>query len=296
MKHKFRFGVVAAQAQTPADWLAKAQRIEGLGFDPLLIPDGMRYTLSPFVALAAAAAATTTLRLGTYVLANDFRHPTMVAKEAASLDFLSSGRFELGLGAGRPDAAADNRALGLDFDSGGVRVARLAESFGLIKRLLAGETVSASGPYYFAQEAKVGPGPVGRVPLLVAGAGPRMLQLAAREADVLALGAAPEESESAAAEKLAYLRQAAGERSDQLEVNVNLMGVGDRVPRHLSSRLGLDAAALARANSVAAVAGSVDDMCEQLRSRRERLGISYICIADELMEAFAPVVERLHGS
>jgi probable F420-dependent oxidoreductase len=293
---QFRFGVVAAQAPTAADWLARAQRIEALGFDTLLVPDGIRYTLSPFVALAAAAAATSTLRFGTYVLANDFRHPTLVAKEAASLDFLSGGRFELGLGAGRPAASADNGALGLDFDSGSVRVARLAESIGLVKRLLAGETLSASGAYYQMHEAQVGPRPAGRLPLLVAGAGPRMLELAAREADIVALGAGPEESETAAADMLAHLRRSAGERFDQLEVNVNLMGVGDRVPRHLSARLGLDAAALERAKSVAAVAGSVEDMCAQLRDRRARLGISYICVADELMDAFAPVAERLHGS
>ncbi len=107
----FRFGVVAAQAASGADWIAKAQRIEGLGYATLVVPDGIRHTLGPFPALAAAAAATTTLRVGTYVVANDFRHPTMLAKEAASLDFVSGGRLELGMGAGRPSAAGDNRAL-----------------------------------------------------------------------------------------------------------------------------------------------------------------------------------------
>src|SRR6476660_4425406 len=144
----FRFGVIAAQGPSGADWIAKARRIEQLGFATLLVPDGVRYTLSPFVALATAAAATTTLRLGTYVLANDFRHPTMVAKDAASLDLLSGGRLELGIGAGRPAADADNRALGLGFDSGGTRLARLAESIALLKRLLAGESVTASGAHY----------------------------------------------------------------------------------------------------------------------------------------------------
>src|SRR3954449_7150564 len=130
----FRFGVVAAHARSAADWVAKARRIEQLGYSTLLVPDGLRYTFSPFVALASAAAATTTLRLGTYVLANDFRHPTMVAKEAATLDVLSGARFDLGIGAGRPAADADNRALGQGFDSGATRLARLAESISIVKR------------------------------------------------------------------------------------------------------------------------------------------------------------------
>src|SRR5690349_21608687 len=104
----FRFGVVAAQARSGQEWMEKARRIEGLGYASMVIPDNIEHTLAPFPALAAAAAATSGLRVGTYVLANDYRHPVLVAKEAASLDVLSGGRFELGIGAGRPSAAADN--------------------------------------------------------------------------------------------------------------------------------------------------------------------------------------------
>src|SRR5437773_2881695 len=100
----FRFGVVAAVARSAVEWLARVRRVEALGYATLVIPDNMRHTLAPIPALAVAAAATTTLRLGTYVLANDLRHPVQLAKEVATLDRLSSGRLELGIGAGRPDS------------------------------------------------------------------------------------------------------------------------------------------------------------------------------------------------
>jgi probable F420-dependent oxidoreductase len=294
----FRFGVVAAQAPSGHDWIARAQHIEALGYSTLVVPDGLRYTLSPLPALAAAAAGTHTLRVGTYVIANDYRHPVMLAKEAASVDVLSDGRLELGMGAGRPMAADDNRMLGLAFDSGAVRVARLAESLGIVKRLLAGETVTAVGTHYSVRDAQVTPRAVQQPhpPILVAASGRRMFELAAREADIVALAVAPDESEATIAEKIGWLRQVAGERFDDLELNVNLMAVGDRVPRYVSAQLGLDAAGLARAGAVSAVTGSVDEMCAQLRARRERLGVSYILVADELMDALAPVVEHLSGS
>jgi probable F420-dependent oxidoreductase len=294
----FRFGVVAASAPTGTDWLARAQRIEALGYATLLVPDVLRFALSPLPALAAAAAVTHTLRLGTYVLANDYRHPVLLAKEAATLDVLSDGRLELGMGAGRPAAAADNRMLGLTFDSGGVRLARLAESLGIVKRLLAGETVTTSGTYYSVTDAQISPRPIQqpRPPILVAASGRRMLELAARDADIIALGGAPDEPENTVAEKISRLREAAGARFDDLELNVNLMAVGDQVPRYVSAQLGLSAETLQRANSVAAISGSVDQMCAQLIARRARLGISYITISDELMDALAPVVERLSGT
>ncbi|MFZ0215341.1 MAG: LLM class flavin-dependent oxidoreductase, partial [Candidatus Dormiibacterota bacterium] len=134
-----------------------------------------------------------------------------------------------------------------------------------------------------------------RPPILVAGSGRRMLGLAAREADIVALGLPPTASEEAVSEKIGWLRDAAGPRFDQLEVNLNLMAVGDRVPRYLSAQMGLDAAGLAAANSVAAVTGGTDEMCDTLLRRRRQLGISYLMVGDELMEAFAPVVARLAG-
>jgi probable F420-dependent oxidoreductase len=281
--HAFRFGVVAALARSGSEWLDKARRVESLGYSTLLMPDVLRYALGPLPALAAAAAVTRSLRVGTYVLANDFRHPVMVAKESATLDFVSDGRFELGLGAGRPDAAQDNDLLGILFESGGARLARLAESLRVIKAAW-GDTAVAPQPVQRP-----------RPPILVAASGRRMLELAGREADIVALGMAPTAPMAEVANKIDWLREAAGERFPELQLNLNLMAVGEHVPTYISRQLGLTAAALAEAGAVSAVTGSVERMCETLRERREQLGISYLVVSDELMDAFAPVVERLAG-
>ncbi len=291
----FRFGVVVAQAQTGEAWLERARRVESLGYATLAVPDVLRYAFAPFPALAAAAAATRALHVGTYVLANDIRHPVMLAKEAATVAILSGGRFELGIGAGRPGAADDNRMLGLSFDSGGVRLARLAESLSLIKPLLAGQPARSDGPYFPAQNAEVSPRPTQPPPILIAGSGRQLLSLAAREADIVALGVPPDATEQAVAEKIGWLREAAGDRFAHLELNLNLMAVGNQVPRYISAQLGLTADDLARSGAASALTGSVDEMCETLLRRRESLGISYIMVGDELMDALAPVVERLAG-
>jgi probable F420-dependent oxidoreductase len=245
----------------------------------------------------AAAMATRTLRVGTYVIANDFRNPVLLAKEAATLDVLSGGRFELGIGVGRPAAAEDNRMLGIPFDSGAVRVARLAESLALIKALLSGQTATASGPHYAVANAQISPRPVQqpRPPILVGASKRRLLELAAREADIIALGIPPMEPEAGVAERIGWIREAAGPRFDQLELNLNLMAVGEHVPRWIASQMGLTAEALARAGAVAALTGTTDEMIDTLQRRREKFGISYIAVGDELMEGLAPVVERLAG-
>ncbi|EGD42004.1 putative F420-dependent oxidoreductase, family [Nocardioidaceae bacterium Broad-1] len=291
----FRFGVVAAQAPTGAAWSDLARRVESAGYDTLVMPDNVSFGHAVFPALAAAAAVTTTLRVGTYVLANDFRHPVQVAKESATLAVLSGGRFELGLGAGRPDSERENAMLGLGFDRPGVRVDRLVESIGLIKRLLAGETVTVEGPHDRAVEAAVLPygTPPQQVPLLVAGGGPRMLRIAGEHADIAALGIPFDAEEGAVRAAVDHVRSA--DRPGGIpELNMNLMAVGDTVPRYLAGRL--DPAALAAAGAVGVVSGSPAEMADQLRERRERLGVSYVLVGDELMEAFAPVVGLLAGS
>jgi probable F420-dependent oxidoreductase len=277
--------------------MEKARRIESLGYATLVIPDNIEHTLAPLPALAVAATATRTLRVGTYVVANDYRNPVMLAKEAATLDFLSGGRFELGMGAGRPTAEADNRMLGVPFDSGGVRLARLAEALAIVKPLLAGERVSVAGAHYAVTDAHISPGPVQqpRPPILVAGSGPRLLALAAREADIVALGVPPDATEEVVAQKIGALREAAGERFSQVELNINLMAVAGQVPRWIAANFGAHAEAWARSNAIPVLTGTTDAMCAQLQQRREALGISYILVADELMDALAPIVERLAG-
>jgi probable F420-dependent oxidoreductase len=293
----FRFGVVAASARTGEEWIAKARRVESLGYATLVMPDNLQYTLAPLPALAMAAAATTSLRLGTYVLPNDFRNPVLLAKDVATLDVLSGGRLELGIGAGRPDAARDNKMLGLSFDSGSVRVERLAESLAILKALLANQRPPASAKHYAVADAQVSPLPVQQPhpPILVAGTGRQMLRLAAREADIIAIGLAPDATESVAAERIDWIREAAGDRFADIELNHNLMAVADQVPRYIASQLHLTAQDLADRGSIAAVTGSTQQMCDQLVERRDRLGLSYILVSDELMDAFAPVVERLAG-
>jgi alkanesulfonate monooxygenase SsuD/methylene tetrahydromethanopterin reductase-like flavin-dependent oxidoreductase (luciferase family) len=134
-----------------------------------------------------------------------------------------------------------------------------------------------------------------RPPILVAGSKRRLLELAAREADIIALGIPPTEPEARVAERIAWIREAAGARFDQIELNLNLMAVGQQVPRYIATQMGLTAEGLARAGAVAALTGTTDDMVETLQRRRESLGISYIVVGDELMDALAPVVERLAG-
>jgi probable F420-dependent oxidoreductase len=293
----FRFGIVAAAARSGAEWIAKARRAESLGYTSLLMPDNLQYTLAPFPALAMVAAATRTLRIGTYVLANDLRNPVLLAKDVATLDLLSDGRFELGLGAGRPDSAAENRMLGVPFDSGAVRVARLAESLQVLKTLLAGERVSTSGSHYSVVDAEVSPRPLQkpRPPILVAATARQLLSVAAREADIIALGLPPDASEAMLAERIGWIRAAAGDRFAQIELNINLMSVAGQLPQWVASHLHLTAQDLADRGSVAAINGTAEAMCEQLIQRRARFGLSYIVVSDEFMELFAPVVEHLSG-
>ncbi len=293
----FRFGVIAAQARSGPDWISLARRAEALGYSTFLIPDTMGATLSPFPALAFAASATETIRFGTYVLANDLRHPVVVAREAATLDFLSGGRLEFGIGAGRPSAVDDHRKLGIDFDPAGVRVERLAESLDIIDVLLAGRRATTSGRYYTVSDAEAYPRPVQgpRPPILVAAGGKRLLSLAARWADIIALAVPPDEDRAAVEERIGWVRQAAGSRFADLELNINLIAAGDQVNEHLLARLGLERERIERSGSLSVLMGTPEQMCKQLLERRDSVGISYITVADYHMDTLAPVVERLAG-
>jgi probable F420-dependent oxidoreductase len=296
-RHPFRFGVVAAQAQSAEQWIALGRRAEDLGFSSFLIPDTLGPTLAPIPALTAVAVSTRTLRVGSYVFANDVRNPVLLAREVAALDFLSGGRFELGLGAGRPGIEGDYRKLGIALESGGVRVDRLTESLSILKRLLSGETVDHEGKQYRVAGADVYPKPVQQPhpPIMIAATGLRLLGLAAREADIVALGIGPTQGEDVFQEKIGILRKAAGDRFDRLELNANLSAVGDQVHPWMMRQFNVTLEQLRTIGSPSILLGSVDEMCEQLEGRRERLGISYINCAAEMMDAMAPVVARLAG-
>lgn len=296
-RRPFRFGVVAAGARSGEEWVAKGRRAEALGYVTLVMPDTLGATLSPIPALAVLAGATRTLRLSPYVLVSDFRNPVLLARESATLDFLSSGRFELGLGAGRPGVEGDHRKLGIPHESGGVRVTRLAEAVAIVKALLAGETVGARGPHYAIEGADVFPRPVQqpRPPLMLAASGPRLLALAAREADIVAVGARPQEGDAGLRERIGLLRRAAPDRFERLELNMNLVAVGDRLHPAAAARMGVDLEELVRSGSPLVLTGSPEQMAERLLRMREALGISYVTVSDAFVEAFAAVVERLTG-
>lgn len=287
---------MAAQSRSGAEWVERAKRVESLGFDTLVIPDGMRYTYAPFEALAVAAAATSRLRIGTYAIANDYRHPVMLAKETATVDALSDGRFELGIGAGRPSAATDNAMLGKQFDSGNTRLDRLSEALSIVKALLAGETVTHSGRFYQCSEAAISPLPTQRLlPIMVAGSQRRTLRLAAREANIIALGVGPDATAESVAERVSWIRDSAGDRFSDIELNLNLMAVAGQLPRYLQTTLDHNAARLAESDAVPVLRGSLDEMCARLKWLREHLGISYFMVSDELIDPFAPIVSHLSG-
>jgi probable F420-dependent oxidoreductase len=305
--HPFRFAVQQSSARSAEQWAALARRAESLGYDLLVMPDHLDKQLSPFAALAMAAAATTRLRVGAFVFANDYRHPLILAREAATLDLLSGGRFEMALGAGW--MAGDYRRLGMTYDPPPLRVDRLEEAVPLIKRLLAGETVTHHGKHYDLDRADVGVEPVQkpRPPLAVGAGGPRMLKLAAREADIV--GLVPgfsargwpmfgQATEKATAAKVALVREAAGEGFERLELNLwvssaGLIGSGN-------SLLGSAAAATVKAatsvyGSPYVLYGTLKGVRDELLRRRDKLGISYYTFPGRSMETMAPLVEALAG-
>ena len=305
----FRFAVYTNNSDEADRGTAFARRSEELGYAALYVTDHLHRQLAPTAALAAAAAVTRTLRIGPYVFANDFRHPLIVAREAATLDRLSGGRLDLGLGAGWK--RGDYRQLGISYDAPGVRIARMIESLDIIKRLLRGEDVTHRGRFYQLEGARVQPEPIQQPhpPIMLGGGGPRMLAVAAREAQIVSF--VPQFSttgrpmlrhatESALDSRVAVVRRAAGAaRFDDLTLDVF---VGDAGivggPQPLSSSL----AALLKSAGPALAGGSpyllygtIDQVREAMLRRRERTGVSSYGIPARVMESFAPIVASLAG-
>ncbi|MDP8953524.1 MAG: TIGR03621 family F420-dependent LLM class oxidoreductase [Actinomycetota bacterium] len=305
----FRFGLSLAGFDHGHDWADTARRIEDLGYSTVLVPDHLGDQLAPLPALATAAAATTTLRVGTFVLDNDYRHPVVLAKETATIDLLSGGRFELGLGAGWRREEYD--AAGIAFDPGKVRLARLEEATAVLRGLWSGQPFSFDGAHYRVHDMEGRPLPAqsGGPPLFLGGGGPRLLALAGRRADIVGLAprARPDGtldpadiSPGAIEAKLATLRTAAGERVADIELNVLTVAaeVDEHVPRdrrvqELAERSGLDPAAVRDSPHV--VLGAAEQVVEDLLAQRERFGISYIVVPEPALAAFAPVIARLAG-
>lgn len=313
-KRPFRFGLQLTGGASGAEWAEQARRAEALGFDVLLMPDHIGYPIWACApALAVAAAATTTLRICPFVLDNDFRNPAFVAAEAATLDQLSGGRFELGLGAGWD--LNDYTRTGIPFDPPAIRVGRLAESVSIIKRLFGPEAVTFHGEHYTITELEGHPKPVQHPhpPLLIGAGGKRMLALAAREADIVSVimqarreGGLDIADGTAEAfdRKLAWLREQAGERFTQIEINalIQRIVVTDHPADH-AERLAHDfglANAREGAETPLALIGSVDQIVETIEARRERWGISYLVVRPryldiDMLDPLAKIIARLAG-
>ena len=287
----FRFGFNDKAARLGNEWTARVRRLEAIGYSVLQIadhysvsmptrfapgetPDPSFHTFAPTVGLAYAAAVTTTLRLAPHVAANDFRNPGVLAKDIASIDVLSGGRVELGIGAGYLEPDYEN--LGISFDPPGVRIGRLADALSVIKDLFEHGEHDPMGPYYAVRAVN---GPLShqrpRPPILVGGKGPRMLALAAREADTV--GILPQPAERLAAAVDLVVRESAF-RPMPPEINVVMMP-GD-------------------ACSATTLGGSVATMADHLRRQRDELGISYVGFTDvtSAPEDWADLVERLAGT
>jgi probable F420-dependent oxidoreductase len=312
---KLRLGVVRESVRDGREWLDFARRVEDSGVGTLLLRDhfsagAFGQQFAPFSGLAAAAAVTTRLRVGTLVLSNDFRHPAIVAHEAASLHLLSGGRFELGIGAGWHQPEYD--AAGIAFDTAGRRITRLDESLAIIKSLLAGKPVRHASEFYRIDGLDLDVLPMprrGSPPLLVGAGGPRMLRLAARHADIVGVLPAPirdstdsddprDRLPAAFGAKIDVLREAAGDRFADLEISAfGTFIVTDRrraATDDLITRrgwTGLDAETVWQMPTT--FIGSPDQIRADMRERQERYGLSYLVAADNALPALAEIASGL---
>jgi probable F420-dependent oxidoreductase len=307
----FRFGVNLAHAGSRTEWREIARKVERLGYDTLTVPDHLTDLIAPMPALVAAAEATKTLRVGTKVLNNDLRHPVLVAREAATVDLLTDGRLQLGLGAGSIKSEYDE--VGFGFDAGGTRVERLAEAVAIIKGLLEGGPVTFAGRHYRVTGHTIAPLPVQKPhpPILIGGNGRNLLTLAARQADIVGFsgitfrqgGAAPPDLSgwraAAVDDRVRLVREAAGDRFPGLELNALVQRVIVTDDRHgAAEELTRRWSQLSTEEILASpyvLIGTIDRIVEDLEVRRERWGISYYVIQEPNLDAFAPVVARLAG-
>jgi probable F420-dependent oxidoreductase len=306
----FRFGVQEHRAPSARAWQEKAREVESLGYSTLYLPDHFTDQVGPIAALMAAAGATTTLRVGSLVFDNDYRHPVILAKEAATIDLLSDGRFDLGLGAGW--MASDYEQAGIPFDSPGTRISRMEEALKIIKGLFTGEPFTFAGEHYAVAGIAGSPRPVQQPhpPILLGGGGRRMLQIAAREADIVNVNFDLREGivnrdlvrtglAEATDEKLGWIRDAAGERMERIELSVTIFLANITDDRESVASVMAPGGGVETKDILAMphfLIGTVDEVVEDLQARRERYGISYVIVPGEAAESFAPVVARLTGN
>ena len=313
----FRFGVFGETARSREALLDTARRAEESGYSTFLIRDHFieepfGHQLAPLTALSAVAGATNRLRVGSLVLSNDYRHPVMLAKEIATLDVLSSGRVELGLGAGF--SKAEYESAGIPFDPPGVRVDRLEEAIQVLKGLFADGPLTFAGQHYSVTHLAGFPKPVQRPhpPILIGAAGKRMLSIAAREADIIGFQTVSTTNgvmsndpnvrlAPAVAQKVEQVRQIAGDRFGGIELSmVATVVIADRrrqAALQFARDRGWDASSADQVLETPSIfIGSVDQIVEEMHARRDRYGFSYYVVFDQAIEKVAPIVARLAGT
>jgi probable F420-dependent oxidoreductase len=303
---------MCSHASSADEFREKARKAEALGYSTLFVPDHfIDHPLAPMPAMATAAAVTDTLRIGSLVLGNDYKHPVVLAREAATLDLLSDGRLELGLGAGW--MTADYEKAGLELDRPGVRIDRLEESVAILKGLMADQPCTFHGKHYTVTDLDGQPKPVQRPhpPFIIGGGGPKVLGLAAREADIVGINAnlrggvaisddtARSMTGAATDEKLARLRAAAGDRFADLEIQSFVGFTNFTDDRRSLAEMMAGAFGVAPEEALetpVVLAGTLEEMIDDVSARRERWGMSYVVVGVDVMEQFAPAVARLAGT
>jgi len=303
---------MCSHAASANDFREKARQAEALGYSTLFVPDHfVDHPLAPMPAMATAAAVTGALRVGSLVLGNDYKHPVVLAREAATLDLLSDGRLELGLGAGW--MTADYEKAGLQLDRPGVRIDRLEESVAIVKGLMADGPFTFHGKHYTVTDLDGQPKPVQQPhpPFIIGGGAPKILTLAAREADIVGINAnlrgcvaisedaARSMTGAATDEKIARLRAAAGARFEELEIQsfvgfTNFTDDRRSLAEMMAGAFGVSPDEALETPVV--LAGTLEQMIDDLLARRERWHMSYVVVGVDVMEQFAPAVAKLAGT
>ncbi len=308
MTRPFRFGIQSRTLGPRADWLDGLRRTEAAGFDTYVVMDHFVRGLDPIATLGAAAVATTTLRLGSMVFANDFRHPAALAKGLATVDVLSEGRLEIGIGAGWLREEYDQ--AGIPFDPPGVRIDRMVEAVHLMKRAFTEERVTLAGEHYRTEALDLVPKPAQQPhpPFLIGGGSKRILSVAAREASIVNLTtrALPDGTKDVADmtperldTKIGWIRDAAGDRFGEIELAAmvgDVIATDDRAgaAADLAEKLGVTPEQALASPHV--LIGTPDQMADDLRQHREQFGFSYFTVVEGYLDALAPVVALLAGT
>lgn len=305
----FRFGIQTSSQPDRTSWVNLAKRTEANGFDALTMPDHFNDQLAPIPALMTAADATTTLRVGALVWDNDYKHPVVLAKELATIDVLSGGRLEIGLGAGW--MVSDYEQSGMTYDRAGVRIDRFIEGLDVIRGCMATEPFSYAGKHYTITDYNGLPKPIQSPcpPILIGGGGKRVLTYAAQHADIIGINATltagavgPEViatmSAAAVDDKAAIVRGAVGGRVNNIEMNirafmVNVTNDAQGSIERLAKGMHVEPSMIAE--SPFALMGPPSKLIEDLLARRERWGFSYVIVGGEDVDSFAPVVAALRG-